>query len=464
MGCPDIAGAVQPGGAVALIGRDREMRLATELLDDVVPGRASVLVVEGPPGAGRSRLLREVAAVAGQRGMTVVPEPRWTSAMGARRELRRWSGAPRPLLFRSDRPLRIEPRAWDVLDELAESAPVLVAVSAAPGADPVPVERLTSPAVRRVPLAPLSRAETRRLAGALLGMPPGPELGDLLGIAAGRPGLVRDLIAGLREEGLVRPAFGQAVLTSPRLPRRTESWVRAQLAALSPPARHLVQAATTLRSPFPLVQLTGLLRVSPVAVVPAVEEALASGLIAGDGDLLSVTHDRVRAIVTAGLPRPVAAALRAAPPVPAAPTGTPGGTPGGPATRTPTGPAGRTTGRTATRTPAAPATRTPTGPAGGAAPERPRVRVHPAAAPRTAPVDPGPGTPPDWGVLSEREREIAALAGRALTNRQIAHRVGISPHTVNYHLRQVFQKLGMASRVELAARWRELPEGGPSAS
>jgi DNA-binding CsgD family transcriptional regulator len=61
--------------------------------------------------------------------------------------------------------------------------------------------------------------------------------------------------------------------------------------------------------------------------------------------------------------------------------------------------------------------------------------------------------PPDdagWERLTERERAVAVLAGRALTNQQIAHRLGISPHTVNYHLRQVFRKLSIDSRVRLA--------------
>ncbi|GGM80411.1 helix-turn-helix transcriptional regulator [Dactylosporangium sucinum] len=55
-----------------------------------------------------------------------------------------------------------------------------------------------------------------------------------------------------------------------------------------------------------------------------------------------------------------------------------------------------------------------------------------------------------WAALSDRERDVARLAGRAMTNRQIARRMGISQHTVNYHLRQVFRKLGIASRVSLA--------------
>ena len=44
----------------------------------------------------------------------------------------------------------------------------------------------------------------------------------------------------------------------------------------------------------------------------------------------------------------------------------------------------------------------------------------------------------------------AGLVGRALTNRQIPSRLGRSPHTVNYHLRLIYQKLAITSRVELA--------------
>jgi DNA-binding CsgD family transcriptional regulator len=57
----------------------------------------------------------------------------------------------------------------------------------------------------------------------------------------------------------------------------------------------------------------------------------------------------------------------------------------------------------------------------------------------------------DLSQLSERELQIARLVGRALTNRQIANRIGRSPHTVNYHLRRIFRKLRIGSRVELAA-------------
>jgi DNA-binding CsgD family transcriptional regulator len=52
--------------------------------------------------------------------------------------------------------------------------------------------------------------------------------------------------------------------------------------------------------------------------------------------------------------------------------------------------------------------------------------------------------------LSDKERTIAQLAGDGLTNQQIAHRVCLSPHTVNYYLRNIFRKLEVTSRTELA--------------
>ncbi|MFD6529643.1 LuxR C-terminal-related transcriptional regulator [Streptomyces sp. NPDC060184] len=57
---------------------------------------------------------------------------------------------------------------------------------------------------------------------------------------------------------------------------------------------------------------------------------------------------------------------------------------------------------------------------------------------------------PAGPALTAAEQRIARLVAEGLTNKQVATRVSRSPHTVNYHLRQIFQKLGVASRVELA--------------
>jgi transcriptional regulator of acetoin/glycerol metabolism/DNA-binding CsgD family transcriptional regulator len=54
------------------------------------------------------------------------------------------------------------------------------------------------------------------------------------------------------------------------------------------------------------------------------------------------------------------------------------------------------------------------------------------------------------GSLTDTERAVANLVAEGLTNRQIAERVFISRHTVDFHLRAIFRKVGVASRVELA--------------
>ena len=54
-------------------------------------------------------------------------------------------------------------------------------------------------------------------------------------------------------------------------------------------------------------------------------------------------------------------------------------------------------------------------------------------------------------ALSPREREVVALVAAGRTNPAIAEELFLSVKTVETHLRNVFVKLGVASRAEVAA-------------
>jgi pimeloyl-ACP methyl ester carboxylesterase/DNA-binding CsgD family transcriptional regulator len=56
-----------------------------------------------------------------------------------------------------------------------------------------------------------------------------------------------------------------------------------------------------------------------------------------------------------------------------------------------------------------------------------------------------------WEALTPSEREVALLAAQGLTNADIASRLGRSRHTIDGRLRRVFHKLGISTRVDLAA-------------
>jgi DNA-binding CsgD family transcriptional regulator len=55
-----------------------------------------------------------------------------------------------------------------------------------------------------------------------------------------------------------------------------------------------------------------------------------------------------------------------------------------------------------------------------------------------------------WGSLTDTECRIAELVSEGFSNREVANQVFLSAHTVAFHLRHVFWKLDVGSRVQLA--------------
>ena len=75
---------------------------------------------------------------------------------------------------------------------------------------------------------------------------------------------------------------------------------------------------------------------------------------------------------------------------------------------------------------------------------------------------PSPCTTPR---LTRREREVAAMVATARSNREIAAELYVNTKTVEFHLANLFTKLGVRNRTALAAWWlRQPPEGIPEHS
>jgi DNA-binding CsgD family transcriptional regulator len=66
-----------------------------------------------------------------------------------------------------------------------------------------------------------------------------------------------------------------------------------------------------------------------------------------------------------------------------------------------------------------------------------------------------------WESLTETERITSELVAQGLSNQQAADRMYISVHTIAFHLRQIYRKLNISSRVELARIVMEQGEPGP---
>ena len=66
--------------------------------------------------------------------------------------------------------------------------------------------------------------------------------------------------------------------------------------------------------------------------------------------------------------------------------------------------------------------------------------------------DPARPSPPEAGALSPRELDVLKLLAEGLPNKEIAHRLEISEHTVKFHVNSILSKLGAQSRTDAVVR------------
>jgi two-component system nitrate/nitrite response regulator NarL len=72
--------------------------------------------------------------------------------------------------------------------------------------------------------------------------------------------------------------------------------------------------------------------------------------------------------------------------------------------------------------------------------------------PGTAPTEGFRPARDDLPLLTPREAEILTLVGQGMSNKEIARELGISVHTVKFHLEALFNKLEATSRAEAVAK------------
>ncbi|MET9950590.1 LuxR C-terminal-related transcriptional regulator [Streptomyces sp. NPDC006339] len=404
-----------------LHGRERELALIRDVLEHGRREGTAVVSVEGMPGIGKTRLLTEAATLA--RRLGYLP-----SRGGHGREARTHRPAAALTGARSgDRPTG--PRLV-IVDDPRGTTDRLTGLARVPGprgrpgtgravwliahrpgeSPPLTGPLLADPAARteRLVLGPLAPTDTRRLAHGLLGVPPAPSLEPLIDDAGGHPRLLIELLTGLQEEGGVALSGGAAELLTETLPARLAARVRTTLERYSPSCRQLLCVAAVLGDEVVYGELALMMRTSVSALLPTLEEVCATGVVRNIGSRAVFHNPLLRRLIAESVPPSVrlaleqeAAALRSV--------------------------------RRGQRHPA-PAPLPATAP------------------PPAAPARPGPSTaerPTRGGQLSEQQHALVALVAEGLTNQQIASRLALSPHTVNYHLRRLFKLYGVSSRIDL---------------
>ena len=334
----------------AMYGRGPERRVVRDLLRRAEKGVGGVVLVEGEPGIGKSLLLRETVGEAAGQGFSL--------AAGAADQLgralpffalRAALGEPFARLTADDpeRDLSDTPGWWISqmrahLEQRATATPVLVCLDDLQWASPatlaalrtLPLElkrhpvawllaRASTPqqdteylfgllekdGAIRINLAPLDEDAVAALLTNAFGAPPDQALLALACGAVGNPSLLTELIGGLGDDQAVRVTGGHAVLVTTQLPRRVHLVTQRRLDGLSKRARHLLVIAAVLGPSFRLEDAAEMLGETPAALLPTVEEAMDSGLMAAAGNAFSFRHELLRRAVGDMIPRPARQAL-----------------------------------------------------------------------------------------------------------------------------------------------------------
>ncbi len=338
-----------------LRGREAELSELAEAIGGLADGRGHVLVIEGPPGIGKSVLLREAcdrSTAAGVRmllgeaseALQAVPLAPLLAALSTAvppvldadtvrnletaRDTRYWmlhdlQAALEVAASRSPLVIALDDLHWAdnatltalrSLGPVLAGLPVLWLLAVRTGRRRRPVNELLSRLERdgaaRMLLGPLAPPVIGQVVADVVRARPGDRLMALADGAQGNPFLVVELLRGLSEEGRLRVAGRRAEVVDDGPSRRLSVLVTHRLAALSAEAQQVVRVAAALPARFTAVQLASALRWAPSTLVAPLQEALEADLLAEAGAQLRFRHDLLRQAVLGTLPRSMRRALQ----------------------------------------------------------------------------------------------------------------------------------------------------------
>jgi DNA-binding CsgD family transcriptional regulator len=204
-------------------------------------------------------------------------------------------------------------KLWGRLARTARQVPLLLIgmTRPAPQRDDLLALRRAVEEDNRVQLDALPQATVAELVGALAGGRPDTGLLRLAAGAAGNPLYLIELFAALvRSGGITVTPSGTAELAADSVPDSLPGAIADRLGFVSAPTRQVLRAAALLGVEFALTDLTAVLSRGVADLVPALDEARASGVLigVGGGVGLAFRHPLIREALYAELPSAVRSA------------------------------------------------------------------------------------------------------------------------------------------------------------
>lgn len=457
---------VLEAGTRPLHGRSTELSALRHAILSPHPAGSVRISFEGTPGMGKSRLLTEAGILAEASGARVI--------RGLHEEHEEFD---RPLVVLLD-----DIHCSDASDvrRLAElrmksaSVPTVWCTGRRWGRPNSPLDvalgSMAGPH-RLFRLGALDDRAAQEMAYDLLGTEPDAALARVVASVSGHPQALRVLVEGLLDEGKV-DVGAVASLTHSALPEEFGGLVRRYLQDCSPSCAHMLFVASFLGTHLVFGELAEVLGMEPSRLLPDLQEAVFSGLLSEDGEDVRFANELFRRVILNSVPATARAAVReqvdqyrarqfgvavkgprssrahhAAFDFGAKPVRGPMGlhqlndnAVSSAAHHDPVA-VGRLSGRHVAS------------PGRAVIPVMRDMSEDDPAVPRHAERSNGAAVAvaalPEWNRLTEKQVVIAELAVEGLTNKEIAERLYVSPHTVNYHLRKIFQALSIRSRTDL---------------